>query len=91
MPRRRPARIRRNKDQWTEILREFDSSGLEPREFCRRKKLALASFRRWRRRLGRVTPADFVELVPTSSPSAAAPAWSLEIALPNGVALRFQG
>ena len=84
-------RTRRTESQWTGILREFESSRLDSREFCRRKGLALSSFQRWRRRLGPVASAEFVELVPTSSPSVAPSSWSLDVSLPNGVDLRFQG
>jgi hypothetical protein len=91
MPRSRSRRKRRTEAEWIEILRRFESSGLPSRGFCRREGLALSSFQRWRRRLGSVAAADFVELVPTSSPSVPAARWSLDVSLPNGVALRFQG
>jgi hypothetical protein len=91
MPKSRSNRTRRTKAQWTEILREFGSSGVDSREFCRREGLALSSFQRWRRRVGPVAASEFVELVPTSSPSVASSSWSLDVSLPNGVGLRFQG
>ena len=91
MPKKKSRRPRRDKQQWTEIFKRFDSSGLSTREFCRREDLALSSFQRWRRRLGSVASAEFVEIVPTV-PSVATPSgWSLDVALPNGVCLRFQG
>ncbi len=82
-------RPRRTKAQWAEILRRFESSGQDPREFCRRESLSPSSFQRWRRALGSVAAADFVELVPTSS--APSSSWSFDVSLPNGVSLRFQG
>lgn len=91
MPKSRSHRKRRSEAEWTEILRGFESSGLSSREFCRRRGLALSSFQRWRGRLGRVGAAEFVELVPTSTLSASPASWSLEVGLPNGVSLRFQG
>jgi hypothetical protein len=91
MPRGRSTRKRRTKTQWTEILRQFDSSGLSSSEFCRRQRLAPSSFQRWRRRLGAVSKAEFVELVPTAVPAAPPSDWTLDIALPNGVCLRFRG
>ena len=84
-------RVRRSEKQWAEILRRFESSELESREFCRREGLAPSSFQRWRRRLGSVSTAEFVELVPTSTPIAPAASWSLDLALPNGVCLRLRG
>ena len=91
MPKSRSHRTRRTKSQWTEILERFVSSQLGPREFCRREGLSLSSFQRWRRQLGSVAAAEFVELVPTSIPSAPVSSWSLDVSLPNGVCLRFQG
>ena len=84
-------RPRRDKKQWTEISKRFDSSGLSTRDFCQREGLALSSFQRWRLRLGSVVPAEFVELVPTVTAEPPTSGWSLEIALPNGVQLRFRG
>ena len=91
MPRRSKRRPRRDKKQWTEIFRRFEASALSSREFCRREGLALSSFQRWRRRLGSSASTEFVELVPSPALSATSSCWSLEVALPNGVCLRFQG
>jgi len=91
MPEKSARRPRRDKKQWTEIFKRFDSSGLSTRDFCRQEDLALSSFRRWRRRLGSIAPAEFVELVPTVQSSAVSSSWSLDVSLPNGVCLRFQG
>ena len=84
-------RVRRDGKQWSEILRRLESSELDTTEFCRREGVALSSLQRWRRRLGPVDAAEFVELVPSSSPNARSSSWSLEVSLPNGVSLRFQG
>ena len=91
MGKKSPSRVRRDAKQWSEILRRFESSGLDRSEFCRREDVAVSSFQRWRHRLGSVAAAEFVELVPTSSPSVPSSSWSLEVSLPNGVCLRFQG
>ena len=91
MPKSRSHRTRRTKSQCTEILGRFASSQLGSREFCRREGLALSSFQRWHRRLVSVAAAEFVELVPTPSPSVPLSSWSLDVSLPNGVGLRFHG
>ena len=92
MPRKRTRGVRRNEQQWAEILRRFQASGLGSREFCRREGVPLSSLQRWQRRLGSVPAAKFVELVSSSAAptSAAAPSWSLEVSFPNGASLRFQ-
>ena len=89
MPKIRSNRARRTKARWTEILRRFQSSAQDSQEFCRREGLALSSFQRWRRQLGSV--AEFVELVPAARSTDEAASWSLDVSLPNGVSLRFQG
>ena len=91
MPKSPSNRTRRTKAQWTEILDRFESSPLASRDFCRREGLALGSFRRWHRQLGSVGAAEFVELVPAAGPSAPSSNWSLDVSLPNGATLRFQG
>jgi len=90
MPRKRARGVRRNEQQWTEILRRFEASGLGSREFCRRDGVPLSSLQRWQRRLRSVPPAKFVELLSSTPPTAAAASWSLEVSLPNGASLRFQ-
>ena len=91
MPRKRRRGVRRNAQQWIEILRRFESSGLGSVQFCQSNGLPLSSLQRWRSRLGSVGPAKFVELVPAAPEDAAAASWSLEVSLPGGAALRFQG
>ena len=83
-------RVRRTKKEWVEILRRFDSSGVGPREYCRREKLPLSSFQRWRNRLGSRVAAEFVELPPSATESEGC-GWELEVSLPNGVRLQFRG
>ena len=69
-------RVRRTKKEWTEILRRFDSSGLGPREYCRREGLPQSSFQRWRNRLGSAAPSEFVELTPSTTERATS-SWEL--------------
>ena len=52
MPRKRSRGVRRSEQQWIEILRRFESSGLGSRQFCHRDGLPLSSLQRWKRRLG---------------------------------------
>jgi hypothetical protein len=87
-------RIRRSEAEWSEILGRFAASEMTVREFCHRERLSLSSFQRWRSRLGKARPVEteFVELVPASTVvEPMTSSWSLDIALPNGVQLRFRG
>jgi hypothetical protein len=90
MPRKRTRGVRRNEQQWAEILRRFEASGLGSREFCRRDGVPLSSLQRWQRRLRSVPSGKFVEIVSSTPTSAAATSWSFEVSLPNGASLRFQ-
>ena len=82
-------RVRRSQAEWAEILKSCKASGLDAEEFCRREQIHVGSFVRWQRRL-QVTDAlsDFVSMVPAAPARAS---WTLEITLPNGCQLRFQG
>lgn len=101
MPRSRP-HVRRSEKQWREILARYESGDLSQREFCSAEGIALASFLRWRRRLGstatpsrpRTAPkrrvaapeSPFVELV--AAPSGES--WAFELELPGGCVLRVR-
>jgi hypothetical protein len=84
-------RVRRGEKQWAGIVRRFESSELSAREFCRREALGLSSFHRWQGKLRSPSPGEFIELVPMLPPATESSSWSLEVSLPNGVSLRFQG
>ncbi len=90
MPKTTNHRKRRTAKEWGQILRRLRSSGLSRTEFCRREGIALSSFDRWRRRVEPESACgDFVELAPATT--VRDETWELEIALPNGVHLRFRG
>ena len=95
MARKTAARRRRTRETWVRILHEFNRSGLGPAAFCRSRGLPLTTFQGWRRRLEASAPrAGFVQLVAASASNAAKPAhasWSVEVSLPNGTKLRFEG
>ena len=89
--------VRRSASEWQAIFARYESSTLNQRDFCRSEGVALASFLRWRQRLGTqsVTPAastreasreDFVELATQGT----VPSWSIEIELPGGCILRMR-
>lgn len=85
-------RSRRSAEQWRAIIERYESSDLSQADFCRRERLSLTSFCRWRRRiLAKDDRAGFVELLPASPPTTArAGDWTLEIDLPGGGSLRLR-
>lgn len=82
-------RVRRSAEEWREIFSRWERSGLRPKEFCRKQELQLSSFQRWHLKLnGSSGQHDFVAV--TAAPPSAS-SWALEVTLPNGSKLRFQG
>ena len=90
MAKSRTTRVRRTKSQRAEIVRRYEASGLEQRQFCIRSGVALSSLQRWRRQVATTPAGGFVELVPETEPIGTT-RWTLEVSLPGGVSLRFQG
>ena len=83
-------RVRRSEAEWQEIVSRWRKSGLKARPFCRREQIELSSFLRWQRKLD--ASSDGSSFVPvTTNSSSPSPARALEISLPNGCQLRFQG
>jgi hypothetical protein len=85
-------RVRRTEAEWRGLVSQWTTSGQSPRDFCRAQEIEISSFHRWRQRLESAsTAANFVAVAPTSAPAVASSSWSLELVLPNGCTLRFQG
>lgn len=84
--------IRRTEGEWRAILARWEESGTSVLEFCKAEKIALSTFRRWQQVLkgsdGR--RPQFVPLTVASSITSS-PTWTVEVELPNGAKLRFQG
>ena len=62
---------RRSIEEWTQIIKEHETSGQTAKEYCRSRSIGLASFYQWRSRLqnGQVGPevkmsstGSFIEL-----------------------------
>jgi hypothetical protein len=82
-------KIRRTRDEWRAILSRWERSGLSLREFCHKQEIQLSSFQRWQEKLTGASDGDaFVALTP-APPTVSS--WSLEVTLPNGSKLHFQG
>ena len=92
-----PSHRRRSEEEWRALLWEQRESGLSQRAFCKRKGLALSSFRNWKRRLTTTTvPAEppdhhWLELpVGPSRPTDPGGHWDIELDLGNGCCLRLR-
>ena len=81
-------RVRRSAEDWQALIAGQERSGLSRVAFCRREGIGPTSFDKWKRRLLARRPAEFVDVTPRS---ASPTAWDMEVALPNGVVLRFRG
>ncbi len=85
-------RTYRSAEEWRAIIERYESSDLSQADFCRRERISLSSFCRWRRRfLAEDDQAGFVELLPASPRTASSAGdWTLEIDLPGGGSLRLR-
>lgn len=82
----RPAPVMRSEAEWTNIMVEFERSGMSQRKFCEARGLSLKTFANWRCRLGRGgRRGSFVELAPP-----AVSGWDVELDLGGGVVLRVR-
>ena len=83
-------RVRRSRDDWRRLVKQYEAGGLSPKEFCRREGLNENTFRLYRGRVRSADqgPAPFVELLPAAAPE---PSWSIELDLPGGAKLRLRG
>lgn len=76
---------------WREVLKQFSTSGLSVREFCKREQLTESAFYAWRRTIGerddtRTPGPAFVPAVVTKEAAS-----SIAIELAGGCVLRFSG
>jgi hypothetical protein len=85
-------RVRRSEEEWKELLSRWGKSGTSAREFCRKEGLQFSSLLRWQRRLsGSRSESQFVSVVAVPPPASSPSSWTMEVTLPNGAKLRFQG
>jgi len=90
-------RVRRTEAEWREVLSRWKTSRLTAREFCRKESIQATSFHRWQQRLSGSSGHDEFIPVVAASTSISTPttsstsSWTVEVTLPNGVQLRFQG
>ena len=85
-------RVRRTESERQELLARWKKSGLSVREFCRGEKVQVSSFQRWQQRSNAPSVRkDFVTVMSASPALPRASRWMVEVVLPDGSKLRFQG
>ncbi len=91
----RSRRRRRSRDQWREIVRRGEASGLSVEAHCAAESVSTASYYLWRRRLGRERGVEegapepsprFVELGALAAPGG----WEVALELGGEVVLRIR-
>jgi len=84
---------RRSREQWQELVNQFEQSGLSQRAFCDTNGIKYDRLGFWRRRFRKLATASdlFIELprdITSERPSSAA--WDVELDLGNGTVLRLR-
>ena len=87
---------RRSRDDWSQLMTEYEAGELTQRQFCERHQLAYSTFCYWRKRLS--AGVVRTELAATSMPLIELPVlptpgqsdWRLELELGHGVILRLK-
>jgi len=91
-PNRAPRR--RSADEWRRLLSEQQESGLNQRDFCQQRALALSSFQNWKRRLADTAPVAKTEEawleLPADLTQSNRTNWDIELDLGNGLCLRLR-
>ena len=87
-------KIRRNIEQWQEIMSAYEKSGLTQEAFCHRESVAPSTFYNWHKRLSVAIPTKpkepmFIEL-PAPDFSSKADHWDIELLLGDNVVLRMR-
>jgi hypothetical protein len=96
----RRAHVRRNAEQWQDIIHRFEQSGQTRDAFCAKHALALSTFSRWRQRLRALSvlpplsreAVSFVELSAPDNEVTALPSssWDVELQLGADIVLRLR-
>jgi len=87
-------RIRRNPEQWQELIDTQQASGLSAMTFCKEQSLGYASFCKWKNRLsghqdksGSIDEKDFIDL--SSLHGSDSNRWQIVLRLGDGMELQL--
>ena len=85
---------RKSREEWVELMAEYEAGGLSQREFCERHEVAYSTFGYWRKRLRspvvplQAAPEPLLELLPLTLDDTRD--WRVELDLGCGVMLRVR-
>ena len=86
----------RSKEQWRQLIEEYETSDLSIDGFCTQKGIKYMTFYKWRKRLQQNegalnTTPSFIELANTTNSSfTQEPIWNIELELGSGTILRLR-
>ena len=91
-------RKRRTRSEWSQIMTEYEASGLTQRRFCDERGVAYSSFCNWRKRLiqQNVSSSPLIELpmdlsmAKTPHSMTSTPDWRVELELGDGIVIRIR-
>jgi len=88
-------RVRRSRQQWQQIIEQFERTDVSASAFCRQHSLAYPSFLKWRTLLQNEvnqTAIGFVEIVPESIADTPANngGWAVELTLGDNIVLHIK-
>jgi transposase-like protein len=78
---------RRVATEWRRLIRNWEESGVNQADYCKRQGVALSTFQHWRKKLQNSSEGSFLELVPAVSEQE----HEIELELPHGIILRVKG
>lgn len=86
-------KVRRSRQQWQQIVEQFERTDVSASVFCRQQSLAYQSFLKWRTLLQNEinqSAISFVEIVPEPADTPANNGgWAIELDLGNSIVLRI--
>ncbi len=93
MSKAQQTKIRHSRDDWMQLMDDYETSGLTQREFCECQQLAYSTFCYWRKRLSSdsvcAEPAEPLVELPVLQVREQTD-WRLELDLGQGVVLRLK-
>ena len=97
-PPTRKAKVFRSKKQWQALLAEFNTSDLSQDAYCKKRRISLSSFHKWRKYFSSQSTesafaditAQVTEAVPLSTEHPNNAPWQVELELGHGIILRLR-